>query len=116
MLPFSGRWKSVVTEACAILSSCSSSTSTFGEDKLTETGFNPPPKTTEKLDNINEKKMVQDIGNQAMKDQLFPSNLNGYLSYYFWASQNKAQKYLHKYKYIQHPIRQTSKCPESNQL
>ena len=29
----------------------------------------------EKLDKINDKKVVQDIGNQAMKDQLFPSNL-----------------------------------------
>ena len=65
----------MVSEVCTILSSYTPSTSTSGEDKLTRTGFNPPPKTKEKLDKINDKKVVQDIGNQAMKDQLFPSNL-----------------------------------------
>ena len=52
--------------------------------------------------------MVQDIGNQAMEDQLFPSNLN--------ASQNKDQKLSYKHKHIQHPIRQKSQCPESDKL
>lgn len=65
----------MVSEVCTILSSYTRSTSTSGEDKLTRTGFNPPRKTKEKLDKINDKKVVQDIGNQAMKDQLFPSNL-----------------------------------------
>ena len=54
------------------------------------------------------KKVVQDIGNQAMEDQLFPSNLI--------ASQNKDQKLSYKHLHIQHPIRQKSQCPESDKL
>lgn len=43
----------MVREAHAILSSYPSSTSTSGEDEVIETGVNPPPKTTKKLEKIN---------------------------------------------------------------
>ena len=45
----------MVPEVCTLLSSYTPSTSTSGEDKLTRTGFNLPPKTKEKLDKINDK-------------------------------------------------------------
>lgn len=39
---------------------------------------------------------------------MFLSNLN--------ESLNKTQKYLEKYKYIQHPITPKSQCPGSNKI
>ena len=45
----------MVPEVCTLLSSYTPSTSTSGVDKLKRTGFNPLPKTKEKLDKINDK-------------------------------------------------------------
>lgn len=63
---FSRRWKPVVTEAYAILSSCPSSTSTSGDDEVIGTGFNPPPETQENYTKQVEKKIQEmEISNKG---------------------------------------------------